>query len=180
MRGDPSAARILFVAEAPNCDDTFDADKGYLTVDPDTDPSGRLFHDLFTRELGEAPDRLALTNAVLCLPRRVSGRHPVPASMIRECSGPLRAQIECLDPLIVAPLGTVALVALARIEEHSFRRLRDAVARPTLWFGRMLFPLAHPSRLGRVTRNEQLQRQDWRELRLLEERLGAERCDRAV
>ncbi len=34
---------VLFLFEAPNWDDTFDEDKGYLTDDRETDPSGRMW-----------------------------------------------------------------------------------------------------------------------------------------
>lgn len=156
---------MFFVAEAPNWDDTFNEKKGYLTVDPETDPSGRFFFELFTGELGQPLDRLAITNAVLCLPERRNGKHGVPAAMIKNCSGHLRNEIDLLNPRVVAPLGLVALNALRQIEDHGLRTLRDAVGRDVAWYGRTLFALAHPSRLGRVSRSEAEQRADWRRLR---------------
>lgn len=58
----PASPDIFFVLEAPNRDDTFDPDKGYLTYDYDTDPSGRLFRELFVLDLGEPIEALAVTN----------------------------------------------------------------------------------------------------------------------
>jgi len=39
-------SRVVLVAEAPNLSDTFDADKGYLTMDANTDPTGRFMLQL--------------------------------------------------------------------------------------------------------------------------------------
>lgn len=39
------------------------------------------------------------------------------------------------------------------------------VARPHRWFGRVLFPLYHPGRRGRLSRSEGQQLDDWRALR---------------
>lgn len=176
MRGGPTGAEVLFVAEAPNWDDTFDPEKGYLTVDRETDPSGRFFRELCTVELGKSVESVAITNSVLCLPERANGKHKVRAPLIRACSGHLQAQIDVLDPLVVAPMGLVALDALRRIQDHGFRKLGSAVGRDAAWNGRILFPLAHPSRLGRVNRAEAEQRRDWQELRAVLERARLQRC----
>jgi hypothetical protein len=39
---------VLVIGEAPNWDDTYDADKGYLTYDHDTDPTARFLRTLRT------------------------------------------------------------------------------------------------------------------------------------
>lgn len=165
MRGDPSKSDVLVIMEAPNRSDTFDPDKGYLTYDADTDPTGRFLRDLFFEELGETEEMLAVTNSVLCLPRARGGGYPVTAPIRRACASHLDAQIKAIDPLIVASLGGAALTSLIEIEDHGYRRLGDAIAKETRWNGRVLFPLAHPGRLGRLNRNEDQQRNDWRALR---------------
>jgi hypothetical protein len=61
------------VGEAPNHADTFDPDKGYLTYDYNTDPTGRFMRTLLIEEAGlraEEVDDVLFTNAVLCLPAR--------------------------------------------------------------------------------------------------------------
>ena len=47
-----AALGILVVGEAPNHADTYDPDKGYLTYDPDTDPTGKFMHSLLVDEAG--------------------------------------------------------------------------------------------------------------------------------
>lgn len=56
-------AEVLFVMEAPNYDDTFDPTKRRLTVDPDTDPTGRFLCERLASELGLQPDDVMLTNS---------------------------------------------------------------------------------------------------------------------
>lgn len=168
VRQDPTGADLLFVLEAPNRGDTFDAGKGYLTVDPGTDPSGVFFHELYMEVLGEPIERLAVTNAALCLPRRQTGRHPVTTKMMTACSANLRDQISALNPLVVAPLGGLALQATRLIEDHGFRSVNGAVGRATPWAGRILFPLFHTGMLARngpTGRKTDQQRADWASLR---------------
>lgn len=161
---------LLFVLEAPNHDDTFNPAKGYLTVEPDTDPSGRFFHELYSEILGESIETLVITNAVLCLPAGSGGRYPVTSKMMTACSPNLRDQIASLDPLVVVTLGGKALDATRVIEAHGRRRLADAVALPISWFGRILFPVFHTGLLARngpSGRSAEEQRKDWAKLREL-------------
>jgi uracil-DNA glycosylase family 4 len=167
-RAQPERADLLFVLEAPNYSDTFDADKGYLTVDPDTDPSGRFFHELHTTMLGEPLEQSVLTNAVLCLPSGSAGRYPVTSKTMANCSPNLRAQILALEPLIVVSVGSKAMEATRLIENHGRRRLGDAVAQPIAWFSRTLFPVFHTGLLARngpSGRPAEAQRGDWKRLR---------------
>lgn len=46
---------VLFLFEAPNWDDTFNDDKGYLTYDRETDRSGRFARQLMVEELDLDP-----------------------------------------------------------------------------------------------------------------------------
>lgn len=159
-------AEVLFVVEAPNYDDTFELSKRRLTVDPDTDPSGRFFYQRLVDDLGLRPEDVMVTNSVLCLPAKARGKYPVRAQQRKTCSPHLRTMIEKVDPKIVVPLGTAALEALKLVEPHPFT-LGSCVAQPHAWFGRVLFPLYHPSNLGRVSRNTAQQIEDYQALRKL-------------
>jgi len=175
-RSMPTSPDIFFIFEAPNRDDTFDPNKEYLTYDYDTDPSGRFFGELFIEELREPIEAVAVTNSVLCLPLRKGDRHPVSTKMRRACSENLRAQIEVLNPAIVAPMGGQAMAATRLIEDHGKKKLADAVAAPIPWFGRQLFPLYHTGMLARngpSGRKADEQRSDWRALRQLLDDLRA-------
>ena len=72
--------------------------------------------------------------------------------------------IEQVDPQVVVPLGGAALSALKLVEHHALV-LAKAVAKSHAWHGRVLFPLYHPSNLGRVTRPTAQQIEDYRALR---------------
>ncbi len=168
---------ILFVVEAPNLTDTVDGQKGYLTVDPNTDPSGKLFYDLFTNELQLSIENLFVTNSVLCLPaEKKEGEYPVTAKLRSNCKNNLIRLIEEFDPIIVCPLGNIALAATKSIDNHTYSRMKDAVVKETIWFNRILFPLYHTGSKARNKRNgrpEELQREDWRKLKQLYNKLNA-------
>lgn len=162
---------ILFVLEAPNLSDTFDSHKGRLTFGEASDPTGSFFEECLEEQLGIRPEQTMIINSVLCLPARIGGKHPVCADQRSLCSPNLVSTIESVDPMVIATLGTAALDALRLIERHRLK-LRDAVARPHKWFGRILFPLYHPGTLGRVSRSADKQRADYRTLRsFMEEHL---------
>ena len=157
-------ADLLFVAEAPNFEDTFYPDKGKMTIEPHPDPTGSWVYRALTEILELTPAEVLFTNAVLCLPAKRGGKHTVKAAMRKACSGHLRRMIEEVNPKVVATLGASALQAVKEIEHHTLK-LREAVAAPHDWFGRLLFPLYHPSMLGRVSRPEGQQEADWLALR---------------
>jgi uracil-DNA glycosylase family 4 len=177
MKTPPRTTDILFVLEAPNRDDTYDPRKKYLTVEPNTDPSGRLFYDLFVNELKFDIRDLFITNSVLCLPLNKNGKYPVTSRQQANCSGILRRMIDLFNPIIVCPVGAKALVATNRLQEHGRTMMATAVAKPTHWYGRTLFPLYHTSGQARNPRNgrpEQKQRADWRSLRTTWEKAMAQ------
>ena len=177
MKDPPRATDILFILEAPNRDDTYNSKKRYLTVEPDTDPSGRFFHDLFINELQFPLQHLFVTNSVLCLPAQKNGKYPVTSLQQTNCERILRRMIDVFNPAVVCPLGTKALVATARLEKHGHSKMATAVAKPTQWYGRTLFPLYHTSGQARNTRNgrpEHKQREDWRSLRTAWQRSKAQ------
>jgi len=165
----------LFLFEAPNRDDTFNPNKGYLTWDPETDPTGRFAWDLMVNELRLNPDFFQVTNSVLCLPAQKGDKFPVGAAQQRLCSSHICNQIRTLDPRVVVPVGGAALQATRRFDDHGYRKMSDAVGQPIQWLGRWLFPLFHTSMLARNGpggRREKDQRSDWRGLRAFLQRQG--------
>lgn len=162
---EPVRPRVLFIAEAPNLDDT--VKHGHLTIDADTDPTGKLLHELIRDELGLRLEDVAFTNAVLCLPKGGAGKYPVTSALRDACRPHLVSFVEALAPVVVATLGAKALEAANRVERHGLGKMRDAAGRSVPWQGRRLFALAHPSNLGRISRKLEVQREDWRALRLM-------------
>jgi uracil-DNA glycosylase family 4 len=162
-----AALGILIVGEAPNRADTFDHDKGYLTYDHETDPTGRFMCTLLIDAAGlqahEINDVL-FTNAVMCLPARRNDKHPVSVEQMDACKPWLVRLIEDAEISIVVTMGATALRALNRIERHGLVLKRDA-GRSHPWYGRKLLPLYHAGLLGRVTRSADAQRADMRALR---------------
>jgi uracil-DNA glycosylase len=163
----PSASLgILLVGEAPNWGDTYDADKGHLTYDKDTDPTGRFMWRLLTEEVRlreDEIDEILFTNAVLCLPAERDGKHRVGAAQLKTCSPWLARLIHDADVRVVVTMGGDALRAVSRVERHSLT-LND-VGKLHPWYGRQLLPLYHASVLGRANRPEAEQRVDIRPLR---------------
>lgn len=155
----PSDARVMFIAEAPG------RRGGEVTGVPLTrDQSGRRFAHLLALA-GLTRAQVFITNAVLCNPRRSDGTNrPPSAAEVRACSGWLRAQIALVDPAVVVTLGTTALRALALIEPHPYR-LRECVAQPLPWNGRILVPLYHPSPRTGLSRSYHEQEADFIRLR---------------
>lgn len=177
MKVPPQSTDVLFVLEAPNRDDTYNSSKRCLTVDPDTDPSGRFFYDLFINELQFPIQDLFVTNSVLCLPTKRNGKYPVTSVQQANCSCILRRMIDLFNPIVVCPVGTKALIATSRMQEHGYKKMEAAVAKPTQWYRRTLFPLYHTSGQARNPRNgrpEQKQREDWRNLRITWQRTKAQ------
>lgn len=164
----PTAALgVLVVGEAPNHADTFAPDKGYLTYDDDTDPTGRFMRTLLIEEAGlraEEVGDVLFTNAALCLPARRNDKHPVSVKQVDACKPWLARLIDDAEITIVVTMGATALRALNRIERHGLV-LKQAAGRLHSWHGRMLLPLYHAGLLGRLSRNEAAQRADIRALR---------------
>lgn len=157
-KGTTGRARVLCVMEAPNFEDTYDPDKGCLTVEADTDPTGRFLHELLAH-VGLRADDVVCTNAVLCLPAGGAGKHPVTAAIRDACRPWMERLIELMDPIVVITFGGQPLVALGRIEKHGLQ-LRTSAGRLHKWNGRNLLPLYHPGRLGRISRRAERQKLD--------------------
>jgi DNA polymerase len=148
--GDPSA-RIVFVGEAPG---RRGADR--TGVPFSGDKSGRALQRILI-ELGlsaeQAPvDRPLLccfvTNVVRCCPP--ANRTPTPREQA-SCASFLEAELDAIDPRIVAPIGLLALRAVARrYLGESLPAIRPLHAQPMYVEGRAIVPLLHPSRISRV------------------------------
>lgn len=140
-------AHVLFVAEAP----------GRLGAEVTGVPlAGDQSGNNFERMLGAVGltrDDVFITNAVLCNPRTPDGRNDKPsASEIVNCNAFLAGVIDVIAPDLVIALGVAALSALARIEPHELT-LREHLARPLPWSGRLLAVLYHPSPRTQVFRS---------------------------
>jgi uracil-DNA glycosylase len=137
--GRVGAGRVMFVGEAPG------RQGGDRTRVPFSgDQSGRNF-ERFIASIGLARERIFITNAVLCNPRRTSGANRPPTRKeIVNCSDFLRRQIEIIDPAVIVTLGAVSLDALRRIEYHELF-LKEAAGQVYEWSGRLLVPVYHPS-----------------------------------
>ena len=164
----PTAALgVLVVSEAPNHADTFAPDKGYLTYNDDTDPTGRFMRTLLIERgwpASRGSRRRAVYNAALCLPARRNDMHPVSVKQMDACKPWLARLIDDAEITIVVTMGPTALRALNRIERHGLV-LKQAARRLHTWHGRKVLPLYHAGLLGRLSRNEAAQRADIRALR---------------
>jgi uracil-DNA glycosylase family 4 len=150
-------ARVMFIGEAPG---RKGADR--TRVPFSGDQSGKNF-DGFLRSIKLPRDRIFITSAALCNPRKTSGANRRPSSAeIKDCSQFLRRTIELVQPAIIVTLGTVALEALKLIHYHDFSLRQDA-AKVRSWNDRLLIPLYHPSPQVLITsRPEPQQLRDYR------------------
>lgn len=154
----PARATLLFVAEAPG---RLGAERTGVPLFGDR--AGQHFEALLATA-GLTREQVFITNSVLCNPQDAAGRNRSPAwSELRRCSGWLAAQIETVQPQIVATLGQVALAALRLIVPHEIVLARD-VATLQPWNGRQVFPLYHPGFRARRYRSWPLQVADWQRL----------------
>ena len=158
-QGSEWTSQIIFVSEAPNWEDTFHPQKGRLTVEKDTDPTGAFLWELL-QDIGLEPKDVLFTNSVLCLPARKNASYPVQAAQRDLCRPLLGTLIETYEAKIVVTLGNQALHAVGKIQKHGLV-LKNNVGTIHDWWGRKLLPLYHPSLLGRVTRSKEQQKQDF-------------------
>ncbi len=148
-------ALVCFVGEAPG---RRGAERTAIPFSGDQ--SGRNFATLLDIA-GLARDQIFVTNAVLCNPQDERGRNRPPSrGELANCRGYLSRQLAVVNAPIVAPLGAVALAALDVLLPHGLR-LRDTVAHPVPWQGRILFPLYHPGPRAQLHRPFDRQRADF-------------------
>ncbi|MDO8964700.1 MAG: uracil-DNA glycosylase [Coriobacteriia bacterium] len=94
--GDPRV-RLLFVGEAPGKNED-------LTGEPFVGAAGRLLDELLG-SIGYDRSQVYIANVLKCRPP--GNRDPLPDE-IRACTPFLKRQIELIDPVVVATLGTFA------------------------------------------------------------------------
>jgi uracil-DNA glycosylase family 4 len=150
----PLDARVLFVAEAPG---RLGGDRTGVPLT--SDQTGRNF-DRLLAEAGLNREAVFVTNAVLCNPRSARGNNRPPTRREQQnCADHLAAVLELVRAQVVVTLGAIALRALTDLS------LREAVARPVPWRGRVLFPLYHLGPRAQIHRPFAQQRADFRALR---------------
>ena len=151
--------------ESPNWDDTFTYAR--ITYDGETDLTGNFVNECIHKYLGLDYKDVYFTNSVLYLPKKNQhGKHEVRNNQIINCAFNIKKVINCIDPRIIVTMGIPALKASKKIQNHTLPLNLNSVAKRTEWYGRILFPMAHPSLLGRLpqNRNETLQRRDFMQL----------------
>ena len=138
LNGSPDA-RILFVGEAPG---RKGADR--TRVPFSGDQSG-AYLDRFLNSINLTRKEIFITSAALCNPRSESGANRKPTQKeLSNCSNFLRRTIELIDPRVIVTLGSVALEALKRIQDHELN-LKTATSQIHSWNDRVLVPIYHPS-----------------------------------
>jgi uracil-DNA glycosylase family 4 len=163
----PHAHRaVMFVAEAPG---RLGAARTGLPLHGDA--TGRNFEWLL-EQAGWTRSDVWVTNAVLCWPESREGINDRPRrDEIDTCGSFLIRQLEIVDPVVIAPLGLVAVEALSRLAPLERRPMSAIFGRPQGWVGRVVVPLFHPSpRVTNTRRSLDLQREDMLSLRALVDR----------
>ncbi len=157
---------VLFVAEAPG---RLGAEVTGVPLSGDR--TGENFEALLA-VTGWPRRDVFITNAVLCNPQDERGKNDTPTTAeMANCASYLNMTIELVDPELVAPLGAIALRALALVHPHPYELRRD-VAQIIPWAGRQVFPLYHPGPRAAVHRSVDKQQEDFR---LLSEHVHAQR-----
>lgn len=134
----PVNARIMFIGEAPG---RKGADRTHVPFSGDQ--SGANF-DRFLASINLPREQIFITSAAICNPRTPSGANRKPTQQeLANCSDFLRRTFEIVDPAVVVTLGSVALEAIKRIEQHELTL--KAAGAIHHWYGRLLIPIYHPS-----------------------------------
>lgn len=151
-------ARVIFIGEAPG------RRGGERTGIPFSgDQTGRNFMALLA-QAGLSRHEVFITNAILCNPQDPRGRNRPPSRVeLVACRHYLARQLALIDAPVIAPLGVVALAALAGLSPHRLR-LATAVGQPSAWNGRYLFPLYHPGPRAQLHRPFASQVEDFQRL----------------
>lgn len=155
--GDLDSA-VVFVAEAPG---RLGADRTGIPLYGDQ--TGNNFERLLGSISWKRED-VFITNALLCNPRQEDGNNGTPTSEeIANCATYLEMTLELIDPEVIVTLGDTALKAMQNICRHSLT-LRNDVAKPTPWAGRLLVPMYHPGPRALVHRGFAKQTSDFMKL----------------
>ncbi len=143
-----SAAAVMFIGEGPG----FNEDQQGR---PFVGRAGKLLDDL----LGSVPMRredVFITNVVKCRPP--DNRDPLPDE-VDACSGYLKAQIELLNPRVIATLGRHSLLRF--VPNARISRDHGTIIR---WQGRVIYPLYHPAAALRSTQVMQATVEDFKRI----------------
>ena len=158
-RNGTATAGVMFVAEAPG---RYGADRTGIPLYGD--PTGNNF-DRLLDSVGWSRSDIFVTNAVLCNPRNEAGNNSKPTDEeLANCSIHLESTIKYVNPKVIATLGASSLEAMNLIHPHQFTLSRD-VAKPLTWYGRILFPLYHPSPRAQLHRGFSRQALDFAKLK---------------
>lgn len=147
--GEGSAtAAVMFIGEGPG----FNEDQQGR---PFVGRAGKLLDDL----LGSVPMRredVFITNVVKCRPP--DNRDPLPDE-VDACGNYLKAQIELLNPRVIATLGRHSLMRF--VPDARISRDHGTIKR---WQGRVIYPLYHPAAALRSTQVMQATVEDFKRL----------------
>ena len=164
-RNGPVPCDIMFIAEAPG---RHGADRTAIPLFGDT--TGINFGRLL-QSIGLKREEVFATNLILCNPQDEIGRNSTPTiEEIENCSEYLVRTIEVVCPMVIVTLGRKALEGLSWIAPHQLE-LKRHVATPHRWLDYLVFPLYHPSPRVLSTRNFAKQREDFKQLKKLLQRI---------
>ena len=152
-------AEIMFIGEAPNKSASLDPNKGYLTIGNFGDPAGEFMSKLLMSVGLTYEKDTIFTNIALCLPKKVNDDYLVTTEQVELCSPWLKLLMAIIEPKIVVTFGGAALEGLKQIERHTFS-LNEHKGQLQPWYNRLLLPLYHTGRKGRIHRGEQDQYKD--------------------
>jgi uracil-DNA glycosylase family 4 len=155
-------SEILFINERPGRIGT--GQSGYISFDND-DPSANFFRECF-QLAGLARNNVFITNACLCHPSFEGYTDTAPKLReLKNCHFWLQKQIEIAQPKLIITVGRVAFESVLRYLDQwpisSRTKFLDAVGKVVRNTNPWVYPLSHTSRLGRVNRKAELQKQDW-------------------
>jgi len=156
---------VLFIAEAPG---RLGADKFGIPLHGDQ--TGRNF-EMLIASAGIKRESIFITNAVLCNPRTPDGNNDSPTLLeIRNCSIYLKETLEIVNPKYIVPLGAAALASLNVIKPHQIK-LSYGAGKLFSWNGYKVYPLFHPGPRAFIWRPKHKQKEDYKTLAELEDKL---------
>lgn len=158
-------ADVMFVNERPGRIGT--GQSGYVSFDND-DPSANFFKECF-ESTGIPREDIFITNACLCHPDFAGYTDTAPKlKEIKNCHYWLERQINLVQPKLIVTVGRVALESVLRYIKiwplPNRPRFLELVGAPIDTDSMVVFPVAHTSRLGRVNRTADLQKEDWKKI----------------
>ncbi len=151
-----SAARLVFVGEAPGGDE----DQQGI---PFVGEAGQLLTKIISA-MGFRRDEIYICNVLKCRPPQNRNPHP---DEIQQCHPFLLRQLQAIGPEVIVALGTFAAQTLLRTKEP-ISKLRGVFHD---YHGIALMPTFHPAYL---LRNAGMKREVWEDMQKVMKRLGVE------